>query len=516
MSKFKFFHFIELKYVVFILFFCMIEPSFSLEEIRKPAVSGQFYPSDAKELKNTIKRYFENIKNLPLAEGEILGIISPHAGYIFSGQVAAYSYKYLSQYKIENPIVILIGQSHYYHLKKPALYPKGKFLTSLGEVKIEENFVEELLKEKEYFEIFKEAHIPEHSLEVQLPFLQYIYSEFSIVPILVSSYDYNFTTKISEKLVDVIKNYKTQRKIIIVCSTDMSHYPKYEDAVDIDNKAIEVLKLYDGKKYFEEIPKLAKEKVQNLYCVFCAETAVGISLISSKLLGGDKVVILKYNNSGDVEFYKEKSRVVGYLSSAFIKTKTTQKEKTENMKEEEFKISEENQKILLSLARQAIKEYINSGKVIDYKTKDPELLEKSAVFVTLTKKGQLRGCIGTTFPQEPLYKAVINMAIAAATEDPRFSPLSLDELKDIKIEISILSPLKRVFSHKDIKEKIHGVVIRSGFRSGLFLPQVWEQLPKKEQFLSELCWSKAGLPPNAWQDPKTELYVFGVFAFEEE
>ncbi len=512
----KFFSFVELKYIIFILFFCMVFSFFNAEEIRKPAVAGQFYPSDDKELKDIIEKYFKNIKTLPSKEEEIFGIIVPHAGYIFSGQVAAYAYKYLSQYKIENPIIILIGQSHHYHLKKPVLfYNKGKFLTPLGEVKIEENFVEELLKEKEYFEIFPQAHIPEHSLEVQLPFLQYIYKEFTIVPILVSSYDYNYATKISKKLVEVIKNYKTQRKIIIVCSTDMSHYPKYEDALKIDNKAIEVLKLYDEEKYFEEIPKLMKEKIQNLYCVFCAETSVGITLISTKLLGGNKVVVLKYNNSGDIEYYGDKSRVVGYLSSAFIKTKNIQKEKIEYM-QEEFKISEENQKILLSLARQAIKEYITSGKIIDYKTKDKKLLEKSAVFVTLTKKGQLRGCIGTTFPQEPLYKAVINMAIAAASEDPRFNHVSLDELKDIKIEISILSPIKRVFSHKDIKEKIHGVVVRSGIRSGLFLPQVWEQLPKKEHFLSELCLSKAGLPPNAWQDPKTELYVFTVFAFEEE
>lgn len=186
------------------------------------------------------------------------------------------------------------------------------------------------------------------------------------------------------------------------------------------------------------------------------------------------------------------------------------------MKETEFKISEANQKILLSLARKAIEEYLKTGNVLEYKTDDKELLTPSAVFVTLTKKGQLRGCIGTTFPQHPLYQAVINMAIAAATEDPRFPPVNLDELKDIKIEISILSPLKRVFSYKDIKEKVHGVVVRREGRSGLFLPQVWEQLPKKEEFLSQLCWGKAGLPPNAWQDPKTELYIFTVFAFEEE
>lgn len=498
-------------FFIFFLFF-MITPL----ECRLPAVAGQFYPADKEELISNIKFYFENIKTLPHSKGEILGIISPHAGYIFSGQVAGYSYKFLSQYDIKNPVIILLGQSHYYYLKKASVYSNGNFKMPLGEIKIQKDFIELLIKHKDYFEPSVQPHIPEHSLEVQLPFLQYIFKEFSIVPILVSKFDYDFSLKISQLLAETIKNYKG-RKVLIVCSTDLSHYPSYEDAKKIDNQAIELIRQYDPKKYFEELPKLEKIKIPNLHCVFCADTAVGITLATTKLLGGNYIEILNYSNSGDVKF-GDKSRVVGYLAAAFIKeTKDAKKEK-ETMKEEtqaEFKISLESQKILLSLARQAIKEYISSGKIIEYKTDNKELITPQAVFVTLTKKGQLRGCIGTTFPQYPLYQAVINMAIAAATEDPRFPQVTLEELDDIKIEISVLSPLKRVFSHKEIKEKVHGVVVRSGGKSGLFLPQVWEQLPKKEQFLSELCWGKAGLPPNAWQDPKTELYVFTVFAFEE-
>lgn len=502
---------------LFILFI-MSEDSFS-QTRREPVVAGQFYPADPVELKKTIKDYFDNIPSLPKPKGELLGIISPHAGYIFSGQVAAYSYKFLSSYKFNNPVIVLIGQSHNFHLSKPSLYTGYSFLTPLGEVKTEQKLVQELLKIQDCFEDSPQVHIPEHSLEVQLPFLQYIYKEFTIVPILVSRFDYEYANKISGKLSETVKNYSkvTNKRIIIVCSTDMSHYPKYEDAVKVDNQAIELVKLYDPIKYFKELPRLEKTKIANLHCVFCGETAVGISMIVTKLLGGDNVEILKYANSGDVTFYGDKSRVVGYLAAAFIK-KGSISEGKQNMKEEqsEFKISEKNQKELLSLARRAIKEYITAGKVIDYKTDDKELLTPRAVFVTLTKKGELRGCIGTTFPQYPLYQAVINMAIEAATGDPRFAPVTVEELDEIHIEISILSPLKRVFSHKDIKEHVHGVVVRSGGRSGLFLPQVWEQLPKKEQFLSHLCWGKAGLPPNAWQDPKTELYVFTVFAFEEK
>ncbi|MCS7152175.1 MAG: AmmeMemoRadiSam system protein B [Endomicrobia bacterium] len=482
---------------------------------RQPVVAGQFYPSNSQELRSLIGTYFDKVTSLPEIKCKPLGVIAPHAGYIFSGQVAAYSYKFLSKFKFTNPIIVLVGESHNFYLKKPALFTGNSFLTPLGEVKINQEFVKDLLANSEIFENNPEVHIPEHSLEVQLPFLQYIYKEFTIVPILVSKFDYEFSYKIAEKLSEIIKKYSKTKTIIIVCSTDMSHYPKYEDAVRIDNKAIELLKIYDPKKYFLELPKIEHEKVKNLHCVFCGETAVGISMITTKLLGGNNIEILKYANSGDVPIYGDKSRVVGYLSAAFV-IKDEPLEGKQMKEQTEFSISEKNQKILLNLARSAIKEYVSSGKVIEYKTDDKELLEPRAVFVTLHRKGELRGCIGTTFPQYPLYQAVINMAIEAATGDPRFPPVSVDELEHIKIEISILSPLKRVFSHKDIKEHIHGVVVRSGGRTGLFLPQVWEQLPKKEQFLSHLCFSKAGLPPNAWQDPKTELYVFTVFAFEEK
>lgn len=182
---------------------------------------------------------------------------------------------------------------------------------------------------------------------------------------------------------------------------------------------------------------------------------------------------------------------------------------------ESFTISPQNQKILLELARKTIKEYLSNKKISTFETKDKELIQPAAVFVTLTKNKQLRGCIGTTVAQKPLYQAVIEMAIASATQDPRFPPVSLSEIEKIKIEISVLSPAKKVSSADEIKENVHGVIVKRGFNSGLFLPQVWQQIPKKEDFLSELCWQKAGLSPNAWKDPSTELYVFTVVAFEE-
>lgn len=180
-----------------------------------------------------------------------------------------------------------------------------------------------------------------------------------------------------------------------------------------------------------------------------------------------------------------------------------------------FSVSEKNQKELLSIARQAIEHYLKNGKEKRFESKDAEMMAPGAVFVTLTQKGQLRGCIGTLEPRSALFQAVADYAVAAAVNDGRFNPLTLQELPVTHIEISVLSPMERVKSAADIKQNVHGVVVKQGFRSGLFLPQVWEHFSKKEDFLDELCRQKAHLPANAWQDPKTELLIFTVSAFEE-
>jgi AmmeMemoRadiSam system protein A len=180
-----------------------------------------------------------------------------------------------------------------------------------------------------------------------------------------------------------------------------------------------------------------------------------------------------------------------------------------------FTIGEKNQKELLNIARNSISAYLKTGKIPKITVMEKELLEPAAVFVTLTENGQLRGCIGTTAAEQPLYQAVSQLAISAAVEDNRFRPLTQSELKDIKIEISVLSPLTKVRSAEEIMPGYHGVVVKKGNRSGLLLPQVWEQLPDKKSFMDELCSQKAGLAPNAWQANDTDLYTFTVFAFKE-
>jgi len=183
---------------------------------------------------------------------------------------------------------------------------------------------------------------------------------------------------------------------------------------------------------------------------------------------------------------------------------------------EEFTISQEGKDFLLEVARESIESFLKDGSKKNIKTNDAQLNALAAVFVTLKKNNNLRGCIGTTVACEPLYKAVAQMAVSAAIEDSRFNEVSLEELNDIKIEISVLSPLTRVEGAEKIRQNVDGVMVKKGNRSGLFLPQVWQQLPSKEEFLGELCYQKAGIESDAWKDEKTELYTFSVVSFEEK
>ena len=505
----------------------------SYSEIREPSVSGAFYPSNPQELSKMINSFFEKVNEnkLPSRDCRIYGIIVPHAGYVYSGQVASYGFKCIQGRKIDT--VIIIGQSHRFPLKKCALYSGTIFRTPLGDVTIDKELVRDIINSsKELFEENNYVHLPEHSIEVEVPFLQSVLTKFRLVGILIPNVDIDLCKNIAEKIVSVLKTEKyKKRNIIFVISTDMSHYPKYEDATYIDNESLNSMTKYNPVLLKRTIDNLMSKNYSGLDCVFCGEEAVYVGMYATKLVGADKVNILKYANSGDTE-YGDKNRVVGYCAVAFLKesekiksgssidnnakTTTVEKKGDNNKKMEQFSISPKNQKLLLDLARRTIREYIKSKKIIPFQTTDKELLTPSAVFVTLTINHQLRGCIGTTIPQLPLYNAVQQMAIAASFEDYRFRPVTEDELKDIKIEISVLSPLTRVKSADEIKENVHGVVVRRDNRSGLFLPQVWEHFTRKEDFLSELCSQKAGLDSNAWKDNKTELYVFTVFAFEEK
>jgi len=493
-----------LSFCILIFAFCI---TCSAEEVKQPNVAGAFYPDNPAELSQMIDKFLESANPEPVA-GQIFALISPHAGYGYSGQVAAYGYKLIKDkpYKI----VVVIGPSHQYGFSGVSVYPEGKFHTPLGDLEIDKEFTQKLLNKDE--EIFFEprAFEKEHSVEVQLPFLQRALSGFSatehggparnygwkIVPIVMG--DCSFST--CQKLAKLLKEAIGKRgDVLVVVSTDMYHGYNYEEADVVDELTLSYLKNMDAEGLYYG---LREEKLQ-----FCGGFGVVSTLILAKDLGHNKPYVLKYANSADVTGKKIKDIwTVGYVSCVI-----------DQEKKEVAMLNHEQRKRLLEIARKSIETYLESGKKLEVKEQNPALVKKMGAFVTLHKQGELRGCIGNLIGQEPLYLTIRDMAIEAAVGDPRFPQVQLAELGDIEIEISALSPMQRINNPDEIQLGVHGVLIRRGFRSGVFLPQVATETGwSKEEFLSNLCAHKAGLAPDAWKDKSTEIYVFTAEVFSEK
>jgi AmmeMemoRadiSam system protein B/AmmeMemoRadiSam system protein A len=459
----------------FIIFFYLVTIPLSsgcTENVKEPAVAGMFYPSDTNELKKTVDVFLSKVEKVK-ADGKLIALISPHAGYRYSGQVAAFGYKQIKDSSINK--VILIGPSHRVSFKGASVYIKGSFKTPLGNVKINEKFANDLLNEFADVKFFPDAFEKEHSLEVQLPFLQTVLGDFTIVPILISSPTKQTFEHLVSSLTDVI-----DERTLLIASTDLSHYHDYQTAKEMDSKIISSIQ----RLSVFETEKLLRTGEAEL----CGAFPVLITIEVARRLGANLGVLFKYENSGDIT--GEKSNVVGYASIGLFKNTLTDADKAE----------------LLTIARNAIAEYVKTGMSLELQIQNTKLKSDGAVFVTIKKNGSLRGCIGHIQPIMPLYQSVVKNAIAACSSDPRFPPLRKEELEDIEIEISILSPLNTLKNVNGIQIGKHGLVIKKGLQRGLLLPQVatengWD----RETFLEQLC-VKAGLPRGEWKD--AELYTF--------
>jgi AmmeMemoRadiSam system protein A len=285
----------------------------------------------------------------------------------------------------------------------------------------------------------------------------------------------------------------------------MSHYHPAEVAEKMDKKTISHIEKLDAEGLLGEL--------RRGNCELCGGIPVLVTLLLAKELSW-KPADLRYAHSGDAT--GDRSKVVGYTSVAFY----TQKDKEVEKVEQEAFLTGEEKKMLLTMVRQTLEEYLKTGKVPDFFKDKPvpeHLKMETGMFVTLHKNHMLRGCIGYITGREPLYKAVSDLAISSATRDPRFRPVKHEELKDIDIEISVMTPLKRITDPNEVVVGKHGVVVQKGFSSGVFLPQVaTEQGWDRETFLTELCRGKAGLPGDAWKDKNTELYIFSADVFGEK
>jgi len=465
-------------------------------EIKQPNVAGAFYPQNPEELAGFIDGSLAKVKTPP-QKGDILALIVPHAGYAFSGEVAAYGYKAIEGKNYKT--VIIIAPSHYYGFKGVSIYPRGGFATPLGVLEVDAEFTQRLLAEDKAIYFEPAAFEKEHALEVQLPFLQRVLGKkekFKIVPVIIGNCDFATCQQLASLLREAIGKRKD---VLVVASSDMYHGYDYREAEVIDNLTLSYLKKMDGRALYDG---LMQNRLQ-----LCGGLGVVTTLLLAGELGHDKLEVLKYTNSAVVTGrFSQGIWTVGYASCVI-----------DSQEGEKEMLNKIQRKKLLEIARNSIATYLKTGEKLQLIEKDAVLLEKRGAFVTLHEHGQLRGCIGNLIGNEPLYLTIQDMAVEAATGDPRFAPLELAELSNIEIEISVLSPLKRISDPAEIKLGTHGVLVRQGFQSGVFLPQVATETGwSKDEFLDNLCAHKAGLSPDAWKDKATEVYIFTAEIFSEK
>jgi len=471
----------------------MNKQKFKKEEIRPPAVAGAFYTSNKEALSAQIKDFISNVPKKTLS-GKIIALISPHAGYTYSGQVAAYGYKLIEGNSYD--AVFVIAPSHRFPFRGASVYPKGAYEIPLGIIPVDSELAQQLIKEDKLVSYVSHAHSQEHSLEVQLPFLKFVLGDFRLVPIVMGSYDFATCEALSELIYKVVR----EKNVIIIASSDLSHYHPYNTAVKLDKIVLEHVKNLDAQGLFQATSTGS--------CEACGAGPIITTILLAKKLGANKSEILHYANSGDVT--GDKSGVVGYMSAVLYKNPEQKKNRKAGI---DLRLSDDEKEALHKIARSSIESKLLGKKFPEIEIISETLKEKRGAFVTLHKHGNLRGCIGYIRAQKPLYETIREMAIAAAFQDNRFHPVTKDELEDLEIEISVLTPLKRIDNIEEIEVGKHGIYIIKGLHSGILLPQVateygWD----RKTFLEHTC-IKAGLPQDAWKEKDTEIYIYSADIF---
>ncbi len=453
--------------------------------VRKPVVSGAFYPGEKKQLNQIVERLVDDAPVLNL-KGRIRMIVTPHAGYEYSGAIAANVYKQIKGKSYHR--VVVIGPSHQSYFRGIVVDKNRSWLVPVGEVPVDDDGVDKLVAAEKNITVRSELFDAEHSLEVQIPFLLNALPDIKVMPVMIGDQSINSCRMLGDALAKAFKN----EEILIVASSDLYHGYSYEDCVATDRTTIKFIEDFD--------PEALSAALEQGRAQACGGGAIVAGLIAASQLGGKKVTIVKYANSSDVTGSRG-GYVVGYVAALVLNCSG---------------LTEKSEAEILRLARQTIENSVQGKAEPDFKPAAAVFEEKLGVFVTLKRKGRLRGCIGYVEGTKPLYEAIPKMARAAAFEDPRFPPLSQDELTDLEIEVTLLSPLKQIKKLEEIEVGRHGILMRAGFNQGLLLPQVAvEEKWDRETFLMHTC-LKAGLNPDAYKKQGIDIYIFEGHIIKEK
>ena len=473
-------------------------------DIRRPAVAGSFYPGNPVELSKMLAQFYSEAKKEPLP-GHPLAVIAPHAGYIYSGRTAASAFKQLEGEVYD--VVVIVSPSHTVFFQGSSVYDGAAYQTPIGMIEIDEKLSAAIASIHPSVYLSNKGHTGgsvrgEHALEVQLPFLQQVLGQFKLVAIVMGDQEEDSCRALGETLASAL----TGKNALIVASTDLSHFYTDKEARKLDGNIRRAIEDYNPDRLLSTLSSGKGEA--------CGGGPVTATLMATRKLGGDSVTITGYTTSAEAT--GDLTEVVGYLSAVVTSSK---KASFQNgmlgspAKKNMVEFGDNDRQYLRYLAREAI---MAGAKKIPFRPPEPDskiLKEKRGAFVTLKMGGMLRGCIGMVRAAKPLFEVVAEMAQSAAFEDPRFTPLDEEELENIEIEISVLSPLIRVENPEEIKVGRDGLMIRLDFHSGLLLPQVAKEHDwNRTTFLEQTC-LKAGLPKNSYKDKAAEIYRFTADIF---
>lgn len=498
--------------IVFIQCCAKKEPEidkYSEVPIRQPAVAGQFYSADSSKLTQALDAFFEDAVALPV--GKPLAIVVPHAGYIFSGQIATDAFNQVQNHKYD--VIVILGTNHTTPgFNGISIYPRGGYLTPLGLAKIDEQIAISLIETNEEYTFSPEVHEHEHSVEVQIPFIQYLFPGTKIVPVVIGKPELDLCVNFGRVLAGTLKN----RRVLIVASSDLSHYPTYSNALDVDTKTLETIVELNPSKLQSVLRDQMVRNIPNLVTGACGEAPILTAIEAAKVLGATCGTVVSYANSGDISI-GNRNRVVGYGAVAItrdencVSNEATINPPTDGQSDV---LLDSHKKELLAFARETISQFLTTETVPLARGFDPGLKQKMGAFVTLKKGHELRGCIGHMNNDLPLCDVIGSMALQAAFNDRRFFPVTLDELEEIDIEISLLTPYKPIKSANDIVLGQDGVALKKGNHQAVFLPQVAsEQEWNRNELLDNLC-KKAGLTEGCWFED-AQLFTFQAIVFHE-
>ena len=477
--------------------------------VRPPAVAGQFYPKEPAKLEAAVKAFLANA--VPARGERPVALVLPHAGYVYSGQIAADGWRQTAGQTYD--LIVILGTNHTTPgFSGVSVYPGAGFRTPLGVAEVDTAAAAALLAMGGAINSDTRVHEREHSIEVHVPFAQVALPGVRILPVVVGTEDPLALARFVQALARVLAG----RHALIVASSDLSHYPDYEGSIAADRAVLAAMARFDVAAFQQVEAAQLRAGYRGLETCACGEGAIMVAMETARALGARRGIVLSRANSGDVPV-GDPARVVGYGAVMFCAGRGEMDTTALDLPAAPAAgaaLDPADQKALLGLARHTLERWFTTGTVPMPRGFSAAAQREQGAFVTLYAHGELRGCIGHMAEDRPLVQNVGAMALAAATEDPRFPPLEPAELKDIEIEISVLTPLVRVAGPDAVVIGRDGVQIRKDGNTAVFLPQVaTEQGWNLDALMENLC-LKAGLAKDAWKSD-AEFWTFRSIHFRE-